>query len=233
MEYNSHFFCRFNLFVSINNRMTTTTEAICGGVGLVLCVIAVLIIVSCVGGGFMKLMGKTCRVKCPDCDESFVVQNNRADTEETRQEVSRRIGVLAKKIDTLVIYMYNKKLPDSVISNRLAERWKRIRTSQDGLRETGVGETSAAYTVNKGDQIRICIRDAKSDKQFENENDTMFVMLHEIGHLMSKSYGHNLEFKKNFAYITKIAVELGLYKYTDYQTSPTNYCWTDISWPSY
>lgn len=208
-----------------------TIGAICGGVVLVLCIIAVFVLISCVGGGVMKLMGKTCRVKCPDCDEEFIVQNN--DTEETKIEVSRRIGKLARDIDKLVLYMYNKKLPDKIISNRLAERWKRIRTSPDGLRETGVGETSAAYTVNKGDQIRICIRDAKSDKQFENENDTMFVMLHEIGHLMSKSYGHNLEFKKNFAYITKVAVDIGIYKYTDYQKSPTNYCGTDISWPSY
>lgn len=209
----------------------TDSSSVCGAVILGFCVVAVVIILMCLGGGMMKWRDKTCEVACPLTGEKFTVQNN--DTAEVKQEVAKRLAKLSKNIDKLVLYIYNNKLPDQMISHRLAERWKRIRSSSQGLRETGFGESSAAYTVNKGDQIRICIRDAKSDKPFENENDTMFVMLHELAHLMSKSYGHNLEFKKNFAYITKIAVELGIYHYTDYQKSPTNYCGTDISWSAY
>ena len=129
--------------------------------------------------------------------------------------------------------MYNHQLPSPAVSKRLAERWKKIRNNPAGLRETAFGETSAAYTVNKGEQLRICVRDEKSDNLFENENDLMFVALHEAGHLMSKSYGHNLEFKENFRGITKIAVDLGIYKYVDYTRKPVTFCGVDITYPAY
>lgn len=205
----------------------------CAVVVFVFCLFTVAIIITCLGSGYLKWRDRTCEAKSPDTNETFIVQNIKSEPEWIRQEVANRIGKLAKDIDKLVMYMSSKNMPDQVISHRLKERWAKIRSNPKGLREIGVGETSAAYTVNKGDQIRICIRDAKSDNQFEDKNDMMFVMLHELGHLMSKSYGHNLEFKKNFAYITKIAVDIGIYKYTDYQKTPTNYCGTDISWPSY
>jgi len=38
------------------------------------------------------------------------------------------------------------------------------------VRETAFGEKSAAYTVNKGDELRICIRDPDKDKLFEELN---------------------------------------------------------------
>lgn len=197
------------------------------------CLLTLFVLMICLGCGYVKWKDKTCEVECPVTKEKFVVQNNKHEPDWVRKEVARRISNMAKGIDKLVLHMYNKQLPDATIAKRLAERWKKIRINPQGLRETGFGENSAAYTVNKGDQMRICVRDEKSDNLFENENDMMFVMLHELAHLMSKSYGHNLEFKKNFAYITKVAVNMGLYHYTDYQTNPTNYCGTDITYPSY
>ncbi len=213
--------------------MSNSQSKICALVIFVSCFITLFVLAICLGCGYAKWKDKTCEVQCPDTFETFIVQNNKAEPDWVRQEVARRIGKMAKNIDKLVLYMYNNKLPDAVVADRLAERWKKIRLNPKGLRETGIGETSAAYTVNKGDQMRICVRDERSDNLFENENDMMFVMLHELGHLMSKSYGHNLEFKKNFAYITKIAVKLGLYKYVDYTKNPTTYCGTDVTYPSY
>ena len=129
--------------------------------------------------------------------------------------------------------MRKDRLPDAIISERLYQRWQKIRSNPSGLRETSPGENSAAYTINKGEQMRICVRDERSDNLFENENDSMFVIIHELGHLMSKSYGHNLEFKRNFSYITKVAVQLGLYKYTNYSENPTTYCNVDITHTAY
>ena len=213
--------------------MSESSGALCAGIIFVGCFLTLLILMICLGCGYAKWKDKTCEVSCPITNETFIVQNNKQEPEWVRKEVARRIGSLAKNIDKLVLYMYNKNLPDKIIATRLAERWKKIRMNPHGLRETGFGETSAAYTVNKGDQMRICVRDEKSDNLFENENTMVFVMLHELAHLMSKSYGHNLEFKRNFAYITKIAVELGIYKYEDFTKNPQTYCGTDISYPAY
>lgn len=197
------------------------------------CILTLIILLICLGCGYYKWKDKTRAEVCLDTNETFVVQNNKDEPAWVGKEVARRLGHLAQKADKLVLYMYNNHLPDVNVATRLAERWKRIRENPEGLRETAFGETTAAYTVNKGEQLRICVRNNNSDNMFENENDMMFVFLHEAAHLMSKSYGHNLEFKKNFAYITKIAVELGLYKYVDYTKEPTSYCNVDITYPSY
>lgn len=192
------------------------------------CLITLFVLFVCLGCGYVKWKDKTCEVKSPDTFESFVVQNNKNEPEWVRIEVARRLGKLAIDIDKLVDYMLKNQLPNSVVAGRLKERWSKIRSNPQGLRETGIGENSAAYTVNKGDQMRICVRDEKSDNLFEDENTMYFVMLHELAHLMSKSYGHNLEFKQNFAYITKLAVDLGIYKYQNFQSNPMTYCGTDI-----
>lgn len=197
------------------------------------CLLTIIILIILLFCGYLKWKDKTCPVQSPETNETFIVQNNKNEPEWVKIEVAKRLGQLTQNLDRLVSYMYEKKLPDAKVSTRLAQRWERLRTNPEGIRETAAGETIAAYSVNKGDQLRICVRDESSDNLFEDQNDMMFVALHELAHLMSKSYGHNLEFKKNFAYITKIAVELGIYKYIDYQKKPTNYCGTDITYPSY
>lgn len=209
--------------------MNNKEIAVCAGCILALIIIVLFIVIS----GYKRFAGRTCEVECPETKEKFVVQNNKGEPEWVRTEVAKRLGRIVIKVDKLVNYMISNDLPDKATSTRLASRWKKIRESPSGLRETGPGEASAAYTVNKGEQMRICIRDSRSDNQFEDENDSFFVILHELAHLMSKSYGHNIEFKNNFSIITRIAVELGLYQYIDYMNKPTNYCNVDITHTAY
>ena len=57
----------------------------------------------------------------------------------------------------------------------------------------------------------------------------MFVILHELGHVASISYGHEEEFKNNFSYITHLASSLGIYKPEDFSSNPKTYCGTKIN----
>lgn len=210
-------------------------NTICGLI-FILCILTVLILLFCIWCGYKKWKDKTREEIIENLDgnvEIYVVQNNKDEPSWVGKEVAKRLSNMSRKATTIVNHMYKNRLPDPVISNRLYTRWMKIINNPKGLRETAKGERSAAYTVNKGEELRICVRDENSDRLFEGENDGFFVLLHELAHLMSKSYGHNLEFKKNFAYITKIAVELGMYKYTDYTKKPTTYCSVDITFPSY
>lgn len=197
------------------------------------CILTIIILILCFYYGYRRWCDRICEVECPYTKEKFMVQNNKGEPEWVRKEVARRLANIVRKVDFLVNYMYENNLPDTLISKRLHERWQNIRNNPKGFRETSPGEASAAYTINKGEQMRICVRDERSDNLFENENDSMFVILHELAHLMSKSYGHNLEFKNNFAKITKIAVEKGVYKYRDYSENPTTYCNVDITNTAY
>lgn len=97
---------------------------------------------------------------------------------------------LKSKLNKLSEYCYQNSLPTHDDSIRFYNRFKNI-----PINETSSNEESAAYVVNKDKELRICI-------DGENENDTMFVLLHECSHIMSKSYGHNEEFKKKYGFFS-------------------------------
>lgn len=58
----------------------------------------------------------------------------------------------------------------------------------------------------------------------KNKNTLMYVAIHELAHIISKSYGHNNEFISNFQSLIKKAIDLGIYQYQDYSASPEKYC---------
>lgn len=208
-------------------------DSVYTGIVCVLCFLVIIVLIVCLGVGYAKWKGKMVAAESPETSESFMVQNNKQEPDWVRKEVARRLSRLARKGDALAQYAKQHSYPNAYAAERLYTRWKRLRANPSGLRETGFGERSAAYTVSKGEELRICVRDEQSDKLFEDENDATMVFLHELGHLMSKSYGHNLEFQQNFAAISKLAVKLGLYHYVDYNRNPTTYCGVDITHPAY
>lgn len=144
---------------------------------------------------------------------------------ETKQRAADYLADLSNKITYLVTYMKNNQLPNKDISERLYERWATCK-----LRETSSTDDSVAFTINKGHEIRICIRSIGSGGTgFEDSNTALFVILHELAHIMSYSYGHNEEFNQNFSYITHLASYLSIYVPEDFSTSPKTYCGTSIN----
>ncbi len=140
----------------------------------------------------------------------------------TRQDAANYLAILKNKADILINYMYENQLPDKETSERIYTRWLNCE-----LKETSSSETSAAYTLNKSSEVRICIR--KDVDSFEDINTSMFVLLHELSHVASISYNHTEEFKNNFSYITSLASALGLYYPEDFLNEPKSYCGTIIN----
>lgn len=141
---------------------------------------------------------------------------------QVKQTAADYLAQINKKINILVDYMFKNNLPDPDTAKRLYARWSKCE-----LKETNSTERSAAYTLNKSTEIRLCIRDAYGN--FENLNSSFFVILHELAHVMSISYGHEDEFKNNFSYITHLASSLGLYKPEDFKNNPKTYCGVEIN----
>ena len=56
-----------------------------------------------------------------------------------------------------------------------------------------------------------------------------FVAIHELGHLMTKSIGHEPEFWNSFKLLLKIAIDNGIYKDIDFNKKPEPYCGITIS----
>jgi len=79
---------------------------------------------------------------------------------------------------------------------------------------------NSSYTENK-EVIYLCLRHPKSGEEY-NLNIMMYVALHELAHYISKSYGHNEEWKKNFQKLLDDATKLGIYDPNE--IIPVDYC---------
>lgn len=87
-----------------------------------------------------------------------------------------------------------------------------------------------SYSVNKGESVHFCLRQRKGqDESLVNENIMMFVALHEMAHMITKSIGHEPEFWNNFAWLLKEAEAKGYYKQTNFSAHPVSYCGVKIT----
>ena len=92
-------------------------------------------------------------------------------------------------------------------------------------------EGEAAYSVNKGERIGICLKNKNG--MYENKNTMAFVLMHELAHIMTSEYKHNKKFWSNMALLIENAIEAKIYKYVEYRKNPETYCGHDITHTPY
>ena len=82
-----------------------------------------------------------------------------------------------------------------------------------------------AYSENKGEKIALCLdKEKNGNGGLIDDNTLIFVAIHEISHIATKSVGHNDEFWSNFKFLLEEASKIGIYKPIDYKKSPKRYC---------
>jgi len=99
----------------------------------------------------------------------------------------------------------------------------------DNLSENDVTASTTSYSENKGERIVVCMRQKAKPYKFIDMNTVMFVLTHELAHLMTSSYGHGPEFWTNFKKLLHEAIEAGVYEQVNYYKNPVNYCGMDIT----
>tara|TARA_B110000971_G_C20040032_1_gene517459 strand:+ start:4255 stop:4821 length:567 start_codon:yes stop_codon:yes gene_type:complete len=114
-------------------------------------------------------------------------------------------------------------LGDEVNSLRLKESF-----NSDYITENIPGSQYVAYSVNKGEELSICIREKDTEKFIDN-NIIIFVAIHELAHIMTEELGHTDEFWKNMSFLLKKASTLGIYRVVDYDKHPVMYCGMEIN----
>lgn len=67
---------------------------------------------------------------------------------------------------------------------------------------------SKSYTINKS-RIYMCLKD--DNGQYYDDNSLMFVLLHEMSHVICKSIGHTNEFQQIFNELLIEATKVGIY----------------------
>ena len=112
---------------------------------------------------------------------------------------------------------------------------ERIKRLEKGFNPRRIYETLptsqyTAYSENKGEKLAFCLNTEKNQQgKLIDENTLMFVALHELTHICTKSVGHTEEFWNNFKFILDQAVKIGVYDPVDYSKQPAQYCGMEIN----
>ena len=99
----------------------------------------------------------------------------------------------------------------------------------DSLCENLENRSLQAYSLNKGEEICLCLREPENELEIiDDMNTLMFVLVHELSHLMTDDIGHTNKFWNNMAYLLKKASEINLYTPINYSVTPVMYCGVKI-----
>lgn len=113
---------------------------------------------------------------------------------------------------------------------RLTKNFKTA-NMEENIPERSGGDTS--YVIDKGDVFAMCLRDPKNDNLVDvsnNMNELKFVLIHEMAHLFTSTFGHDSLFWNNFKFMLEEASLAGIYTPTNYKKSNRPYCGIVISY---
>jgi predicted metal-dependent hydrolase len=142
--------------------------------------------------------------------------NSTEDAADLMAQLKQNINILVKHL--------NKIYPNYKGTQNINKR-----LNLDNMMEATHENDSTSYTINKGEEIHICLREKNNEKVLHDTNTMMFVLLHELAHIMSDTIGHNKEFKDNFIMVLKEAHKLYLYNTINYAKYPKSYCGLKIN----
>lgn len=149
-----------------------------------------------------------------------------------RSKINEAVDLLSQittKCKKLVEYVYNKyPEKDNVI--RLHKGFK-----PQKIMEILPTSEFTAYSENKGEKIAFCLnKTSKKNDGNDNlidEHTLMFVAIHELSHIATKSVGHKSEFWENFKFLLEEAKASGIHNPVDYKASGNerDYCGIKIN----
>lgn len=150
--------------------------------------------------------------------KKYLVQN-KLDKQEAADLLANVTNKLIKLCDYLEV-----QYPDNKDVKRLCKNF-----NPESIAETSYKNKYTSYSINKGEKVIFCLRSRDGKDELVEENILMFVALHEMAHLMTKTIGHDDNFWNNFRFLLKNAIDIGIYKYVDFDKNPTGYCGIEIT----
>lgn len=127
------------------------------------------------------------------------------------------------RLNKLIKYL-NEKYNDNDFVNRLVKNY-----NPKKIYETLPTSEYTAYSENKGEKLAFCLDTEKEGGRLIDLNTLMYVALHEISHIGTKSIGHTEEFWDNFKFVITEAKNIGIYQLVDYKKEPARYCGMNIT----
>ena len=130
-------------------------------------------------------------------------------------EAADLIAKVREKLILLVNHMH-KTFPSNPKVMRLKKNF-----NPDVLKEGIDNPSYTSYTVNKGEEIILCLR---TDGKIVDINVLTFVCIHELSHIGNETVGHDDPFWEFFKELLIEAINIGVYIKYDYRKSPVKYC---------
>ena len=170
---------------------------------------------------YQSKYGEIITVRSEIDGKEYLVRNNQkyADSE----EAADTLAIIRNKLVDLTNYLEKNDEKSSAVK-RLLKNFR-----PDNITESPRSSKFTSYSVNKGEKIVFCLRSRDENEKLIDINTLMFVALHELAHVMTKSVGHTEEFWSNFRYLLKNSIKLGIYKYQDFRKKPVKYCGITIT----
>lgn len=142
------------------------------------------------------------------------------------QAVALMADIKGRLVKLFTHYKSDQALSADPPVRRFLERF-----NTDVFIENDMSSRDTSYSENKGQKIVVCLRDKTKAPEYPliDANTIMFVVLHEMAHLMTETIGHTQEFWSNFRRILQDATQLGLYTPVNYASRPTPYCGMTIT----
>jgi len=143
-----------------------------------------------------------------------------------KQAAADLMARIRLKMKKLKIYV-EEKFPDKPQVKLLS---KNFDAEAHRLGESTPDDEFTSFSVNKGESVQFCLRQREGDDEsLVNENVVMFVAIHEMGHIITKSIGHGPDFWNNFAWLLQQAETLGVYAPQNFTAQPVSYCGMKIT----
>ena len=144
-----------------------------------------------------------------------------------KEEAAKLLSQIRSRLKKLVDYLYT-----NIKSYKNQE--ENIKRMKDNYRPNNITESSpgnsyTSYSINKGEKVVFCLRSKDGRNTLTSLNTMMFVAIHELAHIMTKSIGHTTEFWDNMKFLLKVGVEIGVYVKQDFNKKPVDYCGTKIT----
>lgn len=149
-------------------------------------------------------------------NEKYIVQ-----IKDDSKEAADLIAKIKSRLNTLMEHLKKSYDGSDERIERLISNYR-----PDKMREGVDTPGYTSYSINKGEQIILCLR---NEDELVDINTMMFVVLHEMGHLASESIGHTEEFWDNFKWLLEESINIGIYVKQDFETKSVEYCGMNIT----
>jgi hypothetical protein len=146
-----------------------------------------------------------------------------------KQAAAEMLADIKEKMDKVKNFYAQEEFASDPTAKLLVERY-----NPQSIMENSMTSPDTSYSENKGEKIVLCLRDKTNPPGYplEDVNTVMFVVLHEMAHLMTASLStgkHTPEFWANFRRLLQDAAQMGIYQPVNYSHSPVSYCGMEIT----